>query len=110
LHWAAILSDHVEADLAITGGVHSATDVVKCILAGASVAMMASALLQRGIPHAATVLAELRRWLEEHEYDSVQQMCASMCRHSVPDPTAFERGNYMRVLSSYTFRSDALKK
>jgi dihydroorotate dehydrogenase (fumarate) len=110
LHWAAILSDHVEADLAITGGVHSATDVIKCILAGASVAMMASALLQRGIPHAATVLAELRRWLEEHEYDSVQQMCGSMSRHSVPDPTAFERGNYMRVLSSYTFRSDALKK
>lgn len=110
LHWAAILSDHVEADLAITGGVHSATDVVKCILAGASVAMMASALLHRGIPHAATVLVELRRWLEEHEYDSVQQMCGSMSRRSVADPTAFERGNYMRVLSSYTFRSDALKK
>lgn len=110
LHWAAILSDHVEADLAITGGVHTAADVVKCIMAGASVAMMASALLQRGISHAATVLADLRRWLEEHEYDSVQQMCGSMSRRSVPDPTAFERGNYMRVLSSYTFRSNALKK
>jgi dihydroorotate dehydrogenase (fumarate) len=110
LHWAAILSDHVEADLAITGGVHSATDVVKCIMAGASVAMMASALLQRGIPHAATVLGELHRWLEEHEYDSVQQMCGSMSRRSVPDPTAFERGNYMRVLSSYTFRSSAMNK
>jgi len=61
LHWAAILSDHVEADLAITGGVHSAVDVVKCILAGASVAMMASALLHKGIHHAHTVLAELRR-------------------------------------------------
>lgn len=110
LHWAAILSDHVEADLAITGGVHSATDVVKCIMAGASVAMMASALLQRGIQHAASVLADLRRWLDEHEYDSVRQMCGSMSRRSVPDPTAFERGNYMRVLSSYTFRSDTLKK
>jgi dihydroorotate dehydrogenase (fumarate) len=110
LHWAAILSDHVEADLAITGGVHSATDVVKCIMAGANVAMMASALLQRGIQHAASVLADLRRWLDEHEYDSVQQMCGSMSRRSVPDPTAFERGNYMRVLSSYTFRSDTLKK
>lgn len=110
LHWAAILSDQVQADLAITGGVHSATDVVKCIMAGASVAMMASALLHKGIPHVATVLGELRRWLEEHEYDSIQQMCGSMSRHSVPDPTAFERGNYMRVLSSYTFRSNALKK
>jgi dihydroorotate dehydrogenase (fumarate) len=72
--------------------------------------MMASALLQRGIQHAASVLADLRRWLDEHEYDSVQQMCGSMSRRSVPDPTAFERGNYMRVLSSYTFRSDTLKK
>jgi dihydroorotate dehydrogenase (fumarate) len=110
LHWAAILSDDVEADLAITGGVHSATDVVKCIMAGASVAMMASALLQRGIQHATSVLADLRRWLDEHEYESVRQMCGSMSRRSVPDPTAFERGNYMRVLSSYTFRSDTLSK
>jgi dihydroorotate dehydrogenase (fumarate) len=107
LHWAAILSDHVEADLAVTGGVHSAIDVVKCILAGASVAMMASALLQKGIHHAFSVLTDLHRWLEEHEYDSVRQMCGSMSRRSVPDPTAFERGNYMRVLSSYAFRSGA---
>ncbi|HXY24271.1 MAG TPA: dihydroorotate dehydrogenase-like protein [Candidatus Acidoferrum sp.] len=110
LHWAAILTDHVEADLAITGGVHTATDVVKCIMAGANVAMMASALLRRGIAHVTTVLADLRRWLEEHEYDSVQQMCGSMSRRSVSDPTAFERGNYMRVLSSYTFRSTAASK
>lgn len=108
LHWAAILSDHVEADLAITGGVHSAIDVVKCILAGASVTMMASVLLQRGIHHAFSVLTDLHRWLEEHEYDSVRQMCGSMSRRSVPDPTAFERGNYMRVLSSYAFRSGHL--
>lgn len=110
LHWVAILFDHVHADLAITGGVHSATDVVKCMMAGARVAMMASALLQRGIPHAASVLADFDRWLEDHQYDSVQQMCGSMSRRSVEDPTAFDRGNYMRVLSSYTFRSDALKK
>lgn len=110
LHWTAILSDYVETDLAITGGVHTATDVVKCLMAGASVAMMASALLQRGIHHAATVLADLRGWLEEHEYDSVRQMCGSMSRRSVQDPTAFERGNYMRVLSSYAFRSNAFRK
>jgi dihydroorotate dehydrogenase (fumarate) len=104
LHWTAILSDHVDADLAITGGVHSAIDVVKCILAGASVAMMASALLQKGFHHAFSVLTDLQRWLEEHEYDSVRQMCGSMSRPSVRDPTAFERGNYMRVLSSYAPR------
>lgn len=108
LHWTAILSDHVEADLAITGGVHSATDVVKCILAGANVTMMASVLLQKGIHHAFSVLTDLHRWLEEHEYDSVRQMCGSMSRRSVPDPTAFDRGNYMRVLSSYAFRSGHL--
>ncbi|HUC53533.1 MAG TPA: dihydroorotate dehydrogenase-like protein [Candidatus Cybelea sp.] len=105
LHWTAILYGHVHSDLAITGGVHKATDVVKCMMAGARVAMMTSALLHKGIPHAAYVLADLRRWLDEHEYDSVQQMCGSMSRRSAPDPTAFERGNYMRVLSSYTFRS-----
>jgi dihydroorotate dehydrogenase (fumarate) len=110
LHWTAILYGHVHSDLAITGGVHNATDVVKCMMAGAPVAMMASALLHKGIPHAAYVLADLRRWLDEHEYDSVQQMCGSMSRRSAPDPTAFERGNYMRVLSSYTFRSDAFHR
>lgn len=110
LHWAAILTDHIEADLAITGGVHSAIDVVKCILAGASVTMVASVLLQRGIHHAFSVLTDLHRWLEEHEYDSVRQMCGSMSRRSVPDPTAFERGNYMRVLSSYAFRSGHLNR
>lgn len=110
LHWTAILSDHIEADLAITGGVHTAIDVVKCIMAGASVAMTASALLQKGIHHAFSILADLRRWLEEHEYDSVRQMCGSMSRRSVPDPTAFERGNYMRVLSSYALRSNHLNR
>src|SRR5262249_26931418 len=86
------------------------SDVVKCIMAGASVAMMASAFLHKGIHHAHTVLADLRRWLEEHEYDSVRQMCGSMSRRSLPDPSAFERGNYMLVLSSYTFRSGSLNK
>lgn len=101
LHWTAILSDQVEADLAVTGGVASVIDVVKCIMAGASVAMMASVLLHKGIHHGFSVLNDLDRWLEEREYDSVRQMCGSMSRRSVPDPSAFERGNYMRVLSSY---------
>ena len=104
LHWTAILSDHVEADLAVTGGVHSAVDVVKAIMAGASVTMVASVLLQKGIHHACSILSDLRRWLEEHEYDSVRQMCGSMSRRSVPDPSAFERGNYMRVLSSHALK------
>ncbi|HTZ46000.1 MAG TPA: dihydroorotate dehydrogenase-like protein [Verrucomicrobiae bacterium] len=106
LHWTAILCGHVRADLAITGGVHSSRDLVKCILAGAKVAFMTSALLRNGVHHAAHVLTELDRWLEEHEYNSVQQMCGSMSQGSVPDPGAFERGNYMKVLSSYTLRAN----
>jgi len=106
LHWTAILFGHVRADLGITGGVHSSRDLLKCILAGAKVAFMTSALLRNGVHHAAHVLAEAYRWLDEHEYSSIQQMCGSMSHGSVPDPTAFERGNYMKVLSSYTLRAN----
>jgi dihydroorotate dehydrogenase (fumarate) len=107
LHWTAILHGHVRADLGITGGVHGTRDVIKCILAGASVAFMTSALLRNGVQHAAHVLSELNRWLDEHEYSSVQQMRGSMSHQAVPDPSAFERGNYMKVLSSYTLRANA---
>jgi dihydroorotate dehydrogenase (fumarate) len=106
IHWAAILYGHVKADIGITGGVHTSRDVIKCVLAGAKVAFMTSALLRNGVQHAAYVQKELSRWLDEHEYASVQQMCGSMSHGSVPDPTAFERGNYMKVLSSYTLRAN----
>lgn len=106
LHWTAILYGHVRADLGITGGVHGARDVIKCILAGAKVAFMTSALLRNGVQHAAHVLSEVNRWLDDHEYSSVQQMCGSMSHGSVADPSAFERGNYMKVLSSYTLRAN----
>ena len=106
LHWTAILFGHVRADLGITGGVHSSRDLLKCIMAGARVVFMTSALLRNGVQHAAHVLAEANRWLDEHEYSSIQQMCGSMSHNSVPDPTAFERGNYMKVLSSYTLRAN----
>ncbi len=107
LHWIAILFGHIRADLAVTGGVHSASDVLKSMMAGAHVAMMTSALLQNGIEHAAIVLKELIRWMEEHEYESIRQMRGSMSQRSVSNPAAFARGNYMRVLSSYTLRQDA---
>lgn len=106
LHWTALLYGHVRADLGITGGVHTAADVIKCVLAGARVAFMTSALLRSGVHHAAHVIREVDRWLDEHEYVSIQQMCGSMSRGAVEDPTAFERGNYMKVLSSYTLRAN----
>ena len=102
LHWVAIIFGHVRADLAITGGVHSARDVLKAAMAGARVAMMTSALLENGVEHLGVVLSELVTWMEEHEYESIRQMCGSMSQRNVPDPAAFQRANYMRVLSSYT--------
>jgi dihydroorotate dehydrogenase (fumarate) len=102
LHWVAIIFGHVKADLAITGGVHGANDVIKSVMAGARVAMMTSALLQNGIAHLDSVRESLVHWMEEHEYESIQQMCGSMSQRNVPDPGAFERANYMRVLSSYS--------
>jgi dihydroorotate dehydrogenase (fumarate) len=104
LHWIAVLYGNVKADLALTGGVHSATDVVKSMMAGARIAMMTSALLKRGISFLDTIATELLIWMGEHEYDSIKQMQGSMSRNAVPQPGAFERANYMKVLSSYAAR------
>jgi dihydroorotate dehydrogenase (fumarate) len=104
LHWIAVVYGTVKADLALTGGVHSATDVVKAMMAGARIAMMTSALLKRGISYLDTISTELLIWMGEHEYDSIKQMQGSMSRTSVPQPNAFERANYMKVLSSYAMR------
>jgi len=101
LHWVAVLYGQVKADLAITGGVHTAADVIKSMMAGAKVAMMTSALLRHGIPYLESVRTKVAGWMAEHEYDSIAEMQGSMSRRSVPNPEAFERANYMRVLSSY---------
>ena len=102
LHWVAIIFGRVGADLAITGGVHSAQDVLKAVMAGARVTMMTSALLHNGIKHLGVVLCDLLSWMEEHEYESIRQMCGSMSQRNVPNPAAFQRPNYVRVLSSYS--------
>ncbi|MGA2737653.1 MAG: dihydroorotate dehydrogenase-like protein [Bryobacteraceae bacterium] len=104
LHWIAVLYGNVRPDLALTGGVHAATDVVKAMMAGAKVAMMTSALLKKGIGYLDTILTELLIWLGDHEYDSIRQMQGSMSRNAVPQPQAFERANYMKVLSSYAMQ------
>lgn len=106
LSWVAILFGHVTADMAVTGGVHTGKDVLKCMMAGARVAMTTSALLKNGIDHISKMLDEMRAWMEEHEYESIRQMQGSMARRSVDDPSAFERVNYMQVLSSYARTTD----
>jgi len=105
LHWVAILCGHVRADLAVTGGVHTSADVLKSMMAGARVAMMTSALLLRGIGHLTAVRRDLLEWMEAHEYESIRQMQGSMSYRSVRNPAAFERANYMKVLSSYALET-----
>jgi dihydroorotate dehydrogenase (fumarate) len=102
LHWTAILYGQIPADIAISGGVHTAEDIVKCILVGASVAMTTSALLRHGNGHARLLLLDLQRWLEEHEYESLRQMQGAMSARRVSGPSAFTRANYMKVLGNYT--------
>jgi dihydroorotate dehydrogenase (fumarate) len=102
LRWLAILHGKLRADMAVTGGVHTADDVLKSLLVGADAVMMASALLQEGPYHAAEVIGGVTAWLQEHEYDSVEQMKGSMSMASAPNPDGFIRSNYMRVLASYT--------
>ncbi|MGA3046628.1 MAG: dihydroorotate dehydrogenase-like protein [Terracidiphilus sp.] len=104
LHWAAILYGHLNIDLAITGGVHSAEDVLKGIMAGAGVTMMASALHIHGIEHIGRVLADVRYWLEKREYNSLWETRGCLSRRSVPDTSPFDRGNYIKTLSSYSLR------
>jgi dihydroorotate dehydrogenase (fumarate) len=98
LRWIAILYGKIKADLAATSGIHTASDVLKMLMAGANVTMMTSALLRNGIGHIRQVLREMEIWMEAHEYESVQQMQGSMSQQFVLEPAAFERANYIKAL------------
>jgi dihydroorotate dehydrogenase (fumarate) len=108
LHWTALLYGRVQSDLAVTGGVHTAHDVIKVMMAGAKVAMMTSALLKHGIDHVQMVREQLLHWLSEHGYRSVRQMLGSMSFRAVDDPAAYSRGNYMKVLRSYAVKGHGM--
>ncbi|HNK62764.1 MAG TPA: dihydroorotate dehydrogenase-like protein [Anaerolineales bacterium] len=101
LRWISILHGKVDADFALTSGVHSAADVLKAMMAGAKVAMTASTLLHHGEQAVAPILNGLETWMQEHEYESIQQMQGSMSQKNVREPAAFERANYMKVLGSW---------
>lgn len=101
LRWMAILRGRVGLSLAATTGIHTADDVLKMVLAGADVTMMASALLRHGPGHIATVLEGVTAWLTENEYGSLDQARGSLSQQASPDPAAFERANYMRTLIDY---------
>jgi dihydroorotate dehydrogenase (fumarate) len=101
LRWIAILYGQVSADLALTSGVHSGADVIKAMMAGAKVAMTTSAMLEKGYGVVNEMLAQTQKWMEEHEYTSIQQMQGSMSQKSVKEPAAFERANYVKALASF---------
>jgi dihydroorotate dehydrogenase (fumarate) len=101
LRWIAILFGRVKADLALTTGVHTAEDVLKGLMAGASATMLASELLRNGIGRLHDILLDLERWLIEYEYESVGELRGSLSQINCAEPAAFERANYMRVLSSF---------
>ncbi len=101
MRWIAIFYGRLKASLAATSGVHTAEDILKLVMAGADVTMMCSALLQHGPAHIQKVLADVTKWMEDHEYESIEQMKGSMSQKSVADPAAFERANYVKALNRF---------
>lgn len=101
LLWIAVLHGRIKASLAATRGVQSGTEVVKYLMAGADAVMTTSALLRNGVSHLGTLLEGTRIWMEKRGYTSVEQMKGSMSQKKVADPTAFERGNYIKILQGY---------
>ena len=101
LRWIAILYGRIKADLAATTGIHSATDVIKMLMAGADVTMLCSVLLAKGIDVIQRIETEMSNWMAEHDYQSVRQLQGSMSQKHCADPAAFERAQYMKAIMSY---------
>ena len=101
LRWLAILSGHFKGSLACSGGVHSHLDAIKAVMTGAHAVQLVSVLLKRGPEYVATLRDGMARWMEEHEYASIEQMLGSMSHQNSPNPQALERANYMRILQGW---------
>jgi dihydroorotate dehydrogenase (fumarate) len=101
MRWVAILFGRIKASMAATSGIHSGEDVLKMLMVGADVAMLCSVLLRSGVGQFRIIETAMREWLEEHQYESVQQLKGSMSQIRVPDHGAFERAQYMRALKTY---------
>lgn len=101
MRWIAILCDRISADLASTGGIQTGEDCIKMLMVGAKVTQICSVLLRQGIGHIKVLEREISQWMEEHEYESVEQMQGSMSQRHCPDPSAFERVQYLKGIQSY---------
>ncbi|MDP2976385.1 MAG: dihydroorotate dehydrogenase-like protein [Anaerolineales bacterium] len=103
LRWISLLYGRIQTDFALTTGIHTAEDVLKAIMAGANVAMMASELLAHGPGRAAEILNDIEHWMTDHEYESIQQMRGSMSAQAMHEPHALRRSNYIKVLNSFKY-------
>ncbi|MBZ0179442.1 MAG: dihydroorotate dehydrogenase-like protein [Melioribacteraceae bacterium] len=101
LRWISILYGKIKASLAATSGIHSHQDVIKIMMAGGDVAMVCSELLMNGINRIPQIIDGMKTWMEENEYESIEQMKGSMSQKAVAEPAAFERANYMKTLQSF---------
>jgi dihydroorotate dehydrogenase (fumarate) len=108
LRWIAILRGRIRASLAATSGIHRGTDALKMLMAGADVTMLCSTLMARGIDHIRLIEREMREWMELNEYESVEQLKGSMSQRNCPDPSAFERAQYLRAIGTMRPESDSV--
>jgi len=109
IRWTALLYGRTQLSLAVTGGFHQSSDVIKALLAGADVVHLCSVLLQHGVGRLSEILSELEQWLVEHDYDSIQQLKGSVSQQHAIDPSAYERANYVQVLDNYSSPAGVLR-
>jgi dihydroorotate dehydrogenase (fumarate) len=109
IRWVALLHGRVNLSLAVTGGFHTTEDILKALLAGADVTHLCSALLHHGPEHITEILSDLNAWLDEHEYESINQLKGSISQEHAIEPAAYERANYVNVLDSFSHPSGVLR-
>jgi len=109
IRWAALLYGRTQLSLAVTGGFHQSSDVIKALLAGADVVHLCSVLLKHGVGRLSEILSELEQWLDEHDYESIEQLKGSVSQQHAIDPSAYERANYVQVLDNYSSPAGVLR-
>jgi len=109
IRWAALLYGRTQLSLAVTGGFHQSSDVIKALLAGADVVHLCSVLLKQGVGRLSEILSELEQWLDEHDYESIEQLKGSVSQQHAIDPSAYERANYVQVLDNYSSPAGVLR-
>ena len=103
LRWSAILYNKLDTSMCASTGVNTHEDILKAMMSGADAVQMVTAILKDGTSHIETVLQNLVAWMEEKEYESIEQMKGSISLHHTTNPAAYQRANYMRILTDYRY-------